>query len=201
MVTVSSTSSTNAMAVSFDSQSVASPIGSASWMPSKWVSRSRQISSAGVQRGDDVEEEGRAAFHRLQHQVGDRPDVHLAHAPGELSVVDREHDQQADDRPERDLVHDRADAQARERQVLRERRACAENLVHPRQARRPPASAWAALPAAPAGAPWPRALPCDRAVSASTDIGKSAHVVDERERPRSPTTAGGCRGTRPASCR
>jgi hypothetical protein len=46
MVMVSRTTSMNAMAVNFDSQSIDSGIGSASWMPSNRVSRSRQINSA-----------------------------------------------------------------------------------------------------------------------------------------------------------
>ena len=78
-------------------------MGSASWMPSKWLSRSRQISSAAVERGDDVEEQGRAPFHRLQHQVGHGPDIFVTEMAGEVAVVDGENNHQADDRPKRKL--------------------------------------------------------------------------------------------------
>ena len=104
MVTVSRTSSTNAMAVSFESQSVVSLHG-------QRVVDAVEVGVAfapdefgGVERRDDVEEQRRAAFHRLQHQVGDGPDVHAADAAGEVAVVDGEDDQQADDRPERNLA-------------------------------------------------------------------------------------------------
>ena len=88
----------------------------------------------GVQGGDDVEEERRAAFHRLEHEVGDGPDVDAADSSGELAVVDGEDDQQADDGPERNLAGDGADSQAREREVLREGSARAEHLPDARKA-------------------------------------------------------------------
>ena len=88
----------------------------------------------GVQRRDDEEEERGPSFHGLQHEISHGPHVHFARAPSELAVVDREHDEQTDDRPERDLAHDRAHAEPREREILDERRARAEALVHARKA-------------------------------------------------------------------
>ena len=43
----------------------------------------------GVEGGDDVEEEEGAALDRLQHEVGDWPDVLFGDAAGEVAVVDR----------------------------------------------------------------------------------------------------------------
>ncbi len=60
----------------------------------------------GVEGGDDVEEEGSAAFDGLEHEVSDGPDVFVAAASREVAVVDGEDDQQADDSPEGDLADD-----------------------------------------------------------------------------------------------
>ncbi len=72
------------------------------------------MSSAAYERCHDVEEERRAAFHGLQHEIGDRPDILIADSSGELPVIDREDDQQAEDRPEWNLTRDGADAKTRE---------------------------------------------------------------------------------------
>ena len=58
----------------------------------------------GVERGDNVEEERRAAFHGLQHEVGDGPDILAGDAAGVVAVVEGEAGHQDDDAPERDLA-------------------------------------------------------------------------------------------------
>ena len=85
----------------------------------------------GVQRGDDVEEQRRAAFHRLQHQVRDGPDVHRPPTrPANWPLLNAN----TISRPtiaQKEISRTmRADTQARERQVLRERRARAEDLAY-----------------------------------------------------------------------
>ena len=82
----------------------------------------------GVERGDDIEEEGRAAFHCLQHEISDRPHVFPANASGEVAVVDAKDDQQADDCPEGNLAKNLRDAQPGEGAVLGQSRVPAPNI-------------------------------------------------------------------------
>ena len=96
----------------------------------------------GVERGDDVEEELRAAFHGLQHEVGDRPDVRSGHVAGVVAVVDGDAGHQDDDAPERDFAQDIRDAQAGERDELRQGGSGAEDLVDAGELRRDQAAPW-----------------------------------------------------------
>src|SRR5579875_2923693 len=83
-----------------------------------------------VERGNDVKEERGAAFHSLEHQVSDRPDVDTTHFAREMSIVHTEHDQEADDGPERNLTDDVIDAQTGEREKLPKRCSETENLSY-----------------------------------------------------------------------
>ena len=69
----------------------------------------------GVQGGDNIEEELRAAFDRLEHQVSDRPDILIRDVAGVVAVVEGDAGHQDDDDPKRDFVQDGGDAQAGER--------------------------------------------------------------------------------------
>ena len=119
------------MAVSFESQSVVSMHGQCVMDAVEMGVAFAPDEFGGIKGGDDIKEEGRAAFDRLEHQIGDRPNVHAAGAPGEVTVVGGEGDEQSNDRPERNLAEDGADAQPAEGKVLRERSADAEYLVAP----------------------------------------------------------------------
>ena len=141
------------------------------------------------------------AFHRLHHQVGHRPDIDAAHPAGKVAVVDGEHDQQADDRPEGNLARHGADAQAGERQDIAAAWCAAPNIwrtcgrrtaTRSGSERGSSSSCWRALAAR---------LPCERAVSASTDMGNSAQTPSQREPRRRRSRAGGCREIRPANIR
>jgi hypothetical protein len=75
----------------------------------------------GMKACDIEEKEESAALDRLDHEVRDGPDVLFGDAAGELAIVDAEGDQEDDERPERYIAEDVAQAQAREREVLGER--------------------------------------------------------------------------------
>ena len=83
----------------------------------------------GIEAGDDEEEEKGAALDGLDHEVGDRPDVPFGDAAGEIAVVDAEGDEERDDRPERYVAENVAQAKAGERQVLREGGGWGEGLM------------------------------------------------------------------------
>jgi hypothetical protein len=59
-------------------------MGSASWMPSKWVSRSRQTSSPAYSAATIRKKRG-VPFHRLHHEEGDGIDI-ASLMPGEVAV-------------------------------------------------------------------------------------------------------------------
>ncbi len=87
----------------------------------------------GIQSGDDVEEQRRAAFHGLQHQVGDGPDVLSADAAGEVAVIEGQAGHQNHDSPEGHFGEDVGDAQAGQRGELGQGGTRAEDLVDYRQ--------------------------------------------------------------------
>ena len=99
---------------------------------------------AGVESGDDKEEKHGAALNRHQHEEGDRIDVSLPHAAGEVAVSENENEHGADDAPEGKLVQDIRDAQASEGQELYQVVA-ALKVWWTTGSLLPPANAWAWL--------------------------------------------------------
>ena len=128
-VTVSRINSTKQRAKSLENQSVVSRDG-------QRVVNAGEVGVAfapdqfgGVERGDNVEEELGAAFDRLQHEVGDGPDVPVRDAAGEVAVVDGDSGHEDENAPEGNLAQDIGDAEAGERGELREGGSGAEDLM------------------------------------------------------------------------
>ncbi len=86
-----------------------------------------------IQGGNDIEEQGRAAFDCLEHEIGNGPDVFVAGMSREVTVIDCEDDEQAGDCPEGNLAGDGADAKACQRQVLHPGGTGTEELTYPGQ--------------------------------------------------------------------
>ena len=95
-----------------------------------------------VEGGDNVEEEDGAAFHGLEHEVGDGPDVPVGDAAGVVAVVESDAGHQDDDAPEGNLVQNVGDAQAGERGELRQGCFEAEDLVNGGELRGDKAASW-----------------------------------------------------------
>src|ERR1019366_3408693 len=128
-VTVSRTSSTKQRAKSFENQSV---VGNGQRVVDAGELRVAFAPDefGGVERSDNVEKEGSAAFDGLQHEVGHGPDILAGDAAGEVAVVESQAGHQYDDAPERDLGQDVCDAQAGQRGELRECCSGAEYRVY-----------------------------------------------------------------------
>src|SRR6185503_11857405 len=85
---------------------------------------------ARIKGGHDEEEQHRAALHRLQHEIGHRPDVDAFNTAGKMAIVERYAGHQDGKDPERNITNDIADPQPSEAEVLRKGRAEAEQLMH-----------------------------------------------------------------------
>ena len=80
IVTASRITSTITMAVSLESQSVVSLHGQSVMDAVEMVVAFAPDEFRGIEGGDDIEEERRAAFDSLEHEIGDWPNVCLRRA-------------------------------------------------------------------------------------------------------------------------
>lgn len=83
-----------------------------------------------VERGDNVEEDDCPTLDCLQHEVGDGPDIHSFDPSRVMPVVQGHPGHQNEKHPEGNIANGIAHAHAAEGKVLRNRGACAEELLH-----------------------------------------------------------------------
>ncbi len=83
----------------------------------------------GIEARDNEEKEEGTSLDRLDHEVGDRPHVPFGDAPGEITVIDAEGDDEGDEGPEGYVAENVPHPKAGEREVLSKRGGAVKGLM------------------------------------------------------------------------